>query len=105
MSASLTWKVGNMRLPALVTIISVPSWSNSSQSDLDSMVTRTAASLGWRGLSGDWCGWSKGCGGGLAGSGSGFVGSLLLVGYMVCGEELEEDLVADDVLFEDITIF
>jgi len=24
---------------------------------------------------------------------------------MVCGEELEEDLVADDVLFEDITIF
>jgi len=24
---------------------------------------------------------------------------------MVCGEELEEDLVDDDVLFEDITIF
>ena len=32
----LTWNVGNMRRPALVTIISVPSWWNSSQSGLAS---------------------------------------------------------------------
>lgn len=42
-----TWKVGNMRLPALVTIISVPSWLNSSHSAFISSCTLTLATFGF----------------------------------------------------------
>lgn len=45
-----TWKVGNILLPALVTIISVPNWWNSSQSGFASRAAPAPTRAGWRGL-------------------------------------------------------
>lgn len=46
----LTWKVGNIRRPALVTIISVPSWWNSSQRGRASRAAPAPMRAGCRGL-------------------------------------------------------
>ena len=46
----LTWKVGNIRLPALVTIISVPNSLNSSHSGFISKLAIVATSFGCKGF-------------------------------------------------------
>lgn len=45
----LTWNVGNILRPAFVTIISVPSWWNSSQSGFASRATPAPSNAGWSG--------------------------------------------------------
>lgn len=45
----LTWNVGNILRPAFVTIISVPSWWNSSQSGFASRTAPAPSSAGWSG--------------------------------------------------------
>lgn len=44
-----TWNVGNILRPAFVTIISVPSWWNSSHSGFASKAAPAPTSAGWRG--------------------------------------------------------